>query len=180
MTHIYDGDPSSKDKVCDEIEAFYYHLGEEEYPSVWVGEPGVSALDLLKHQQSDLFGDPSSPVEERKLAIPRLNGLDVVQRFNLLLEVDDSEDLYYEVMCIFSARQHHAILPVRFEDLSGGWSHVPLDRVALLDMPSEFFDELRLVVEHVKIIREYHKHAPYVIEDCEPVRLYLEEHEFYG
>ncbi len=153
-------------------------MEEEEYPSVWVGEPGISALDLLKRQQSDLlWGPPPSPMEERKLAVPRLNGLDVVQSMDLLSSVVDERDLHYEVMCIFSAKQYHAILPVRFEDLWRGWRTVPLDPVRI---PSEDLYELLRVVEHVKSIREHHKHEPYVIQDSKPVRLYLEKHEFYG
>ncbi len=182
MAHTYNQDGYSKDEVCDEIVAFFHHLREEEYPSVWVGEPGISALDLLglPGYSDDPFKGERMVMEGGRLGVPRLNGLDVVQDLLVLSDVPDDKELFYEVMCIFMAKQFLAILPVWREDLSHGWKTVSLDQLVLTKLPSEELDELLWVVEHVRSIRERRKHEPYVILDTEPVRRFLEEHEFYG
>ncbi len=186
-------DPGTAEGPAPEIVAQMESLVEElaglDYPDVWVGEEGMTAVDLLRLQEENEMSpewmrlEPGEVVQvegtEGGIEIPKVGGtrlysLDVIMHLEDEMESDSLAELCKEVFRIALAKEGKVLL--KLEDMQQPY---PVYRTTTVDkIPTELAEEF---------LGELHFYAygamgfPYVIPETERVKAFLVEHgEYFG
>lgn len=184
----WDGQTSIPSQISLFIEHAVRMLAEREYPIVWVGEEGITVVELLAIQEDNdqlpewMRVEPGETVrvegheEAVGISIPAagvhyLDGLTVIKEFTDHLSEQDLAELQHEVAHIHAAKQGMALVTSdtreRYEaGLPPVRERVPINKLTPQDVEKDLIEELYFYTSDTM--------GPYVMRDSERAQRAIE------
>lgn len=120
-------DERTEPEIVARVRELVRGIAEREYPSVWVGKPGMTEEDLSEFRKMNeeppeyMRAEPGEFVgvdgsvegfQMPEVGGPRLNGLDVIRRLSGEMQEEAEAELHNEVMYVYAAKQGKVVVHV--------------------------------------------------------------------